>query len=241
MITKIKETNEIIKDKNIDEASNNFKNISSKVKNQKFEHIDTWLLKTSKHFKTENSILQKALYPRFEYGTIVKVDFGINVGSELSGPHFAIVLDKFDSTKSNSITVLPLTSQKKKHNLELNTLIIEEFTKRLTKALNVLKIEINEILISKKDLISETTKKQEEVKLLQDIINYYSNYEKISYASLNQITTISKNKIMRPKNKYDIVGRAKCNSKTMQIISKEIIKKYTNIKLYDTQNNEKKD
>lgn len=114
MITKIKETNEIIKHKNIDEASNNFKNISSKVKNQKFEHIDAWLLKTSKHFKTENSILQKALYPRFEYGTIVKVDFGINVGSELSGPHFAIVLDKFDSTKSNSITVLPLTSQKKK-------------------------------------------------------------------------------------------------------------------------------
>lgn len=59
MITKIKETNEIIKHKNIDEASNNFKNISSKVKNQKFEHIDAWLLKTSKHFKTENSILQK--------------------------------------------------------------------------------------------------------------------------------------------------------------------------------------
>lgn len=125
--------------------------------------------------------------------------------------------------------------------MELNTLIIEEFTKRLTKALNVLKIEINKILISKKDLISETTKKQEEVKLLQDMINYYSNYAKNSYASLNQITTISKNKIMRPKNKYDIVGRAKCNSKTMQIISKEIIKKYTNIKLYDTQNNEKKD
>lgn len=73
------------------------------------------------------------------------------------------------------------------------------------------------------------------------MINYYSNYAKNSYASLNQITTISKNKIMRPKNKYDIVGRAKCNSKTMQIISKEIIKKYTNIKLYDTQNNEKKD
>ena len=43
MITKIKETNEIIKHKNIDEASNNFKNISSKVKNQKFEHIDAWL------------------------------------------------------------------------------------------------------------------------------------------------------------------------------------------------------
>lgn len=73
MITKIKETNEIIKDKNIDEASNNFKNISSKVKNQKFEHIDTWLLKTSKHFKTENSILQKALYPRFEYEQLLKL------------------------------------------------------------------------------------------------------------------------------------------------------------------------
>ena len=61
------------------------------------------------------------------------------------------------------------------------------------------------------------------------MIDYYTKYAKNSYACINLITTISKNKIVKPKNKYDIIGRAKCNSKTMKIISKEIINKFTNI------------
>ena len=62
------------------------------------------------------------------------------------------------------------------------------------------------------------------------MINYYTIYSKNSYACINLITTISKDKILKPKNQYDIIGRAKCNAKTMNIISIEIIKKFTNIK-----------
>lgn len=218
--------------KNINKACDIFKEISDNSHNPKFEHIDTWLYKVSNNFKKENKKEISGLFPRFNYGTIIKVDFGINTGSELSNPHFAIVLEKFDSTKSDSITILPLTSQKKKHNLPLSELIIDEFTKRLNKYIENLKLEINEIIISE-DVVEKAIEKQMELNMLQKMIEYYSNYAKNSYACINQITTISKKKIMHPKNKFDIIGRAKCNSKTMKIISKEIIKKYTNIKLSD--------
>lgn len=167
---------------NIDNACNNFKNISSNIQNSKFEHIDTWLKKTSIVFKKENTNkLLTETYPRYDYDTIVKVDLGVNIGSELSGPHYGITLDKYDSTKN------PVTTNKE--------LILQ---------------------------------KQNESKIIKKMIDYYSNYAKSSYACINQITTISKNKIIRPKNKYDIIGRAKCNNEIMKIISKEIIKKYTN-------------
>lgn len=216
--------------KRIDNASNNFKEIADNVNNTKFEHIDSWLYRTSLQFKKENNQKDQITYPRFDYGTIIKVDFGVNIGSELSNPHFAIVLEKFDSTRSDSITILPLSSQPNKRNLPLSDLIIEEFTKRLLKYTEELKNELKEIAKSD-NIIEKASEKQKEIKIVQKMIDYYSNYAKNSYACLNQITTISKKKIIHPKNKFDIIGRAKCNSKTMKIISKEIIKKYTNIKL----------
>ena len=114
----------------------------------------------------------------------------------------------------------------------MSELIIEEFTKRLNKYIEKLKVEIEEIIDSK-DIMEKAVEKQNELNMLQKMIEYYSNYAKNSYACINQITTISKKKIIHPKNKFDIIGRAKCNSKTMKIISKEIVKKYTNIKLSD--------
>lgn len=201
------------KEKHIDKACKNFKDICNNIENQKFEHLYTWLYKTSLTFKNENNDFVSRFYPRFEYGTIVKVDFGINVGSEVSGPHFAIVLEKYDSTRINSLTVLPLTSQNKKHNLFLGDLITDEFTKRLNNYLKEIGSDSRETLAVK------------------NMISYYSNYAKNSFASINQITTISKNRIIVPKNKFDIIGRAKCNAKTMKAISEEIIRRYCNIKV----------
>ncbi len=221
-----KMTNEEIKIDNINKASDNFKNIIKDVKNQKFQYLDDWLYKKSKIYLKENVKKINNIYPRFDYGTILKVDFGINDGSELSGPHFAISLERYDSTKNPVITILPLSSQNKRHYLHLNELIAEEFTKRLKKHLEILKKEVSDNTNTPMD---EIDIKSNEIKLLYKMINYYSKYVKSSFACINLITTISKNKIIKPKNKYDIIGRAKCSSKTMKIISNEIIKKFTNV------------
>jgi len=54
------------------------------------------------------------------------IDFGINVGSELSGNHFGIILNKTDNVKNNTLTVLPLTSKENRYNLKLDEMISDK-------------------------------------------------------------------------------------------------------------------
>ncbi|MDT2767710.1 type II toxin-antitoxin system PemK/MazF family toxin [Globicatella sulfidifaciens] len=58
---------------------------------------------------------KKYKYWSFPRGSIVKVDFGFNVGYELGGVHYAVVINNKDSMNSGNICVLPLTSNKGKN------------------------------------------------------------------------------------------------------------------------------
>ena len=48
----------------------------------------------------------------YKRGNIVKINFGFNVGCELGGPHYAIVLDKQNKHSADMVTVIPLVSAK---------------------------------------------------------------------------------------------------------------------------------
>ena len=61
--------------------------------------------------------------PNFKRGDVIKTDFGVNVGSELSNIHFAIVLNSDDNTSVDNITVLPLTSKPGYKRLYLGNLL----------------------------------------------------------------------------------------------------------------------
>ena len=77
----------------------------------KFLKLDEWLDKESAIF--ENEVLNNVSnFPKFKRGQIIKVDFGINIGSELSHTHFAIVLNGDDTLKNDNVTVVPITSKK---------------------------------------------------------------------------------------------------------------------------------
>lgn len=94
----------------IDEACKKYK-IVQKSKNVKFIKLDEWLDKESDIFVNEIRN-NKNYFLRYKRGQLIKVDFGVNVGSELSHTHFAIVLNSDDTIKNDNITVLPLTSKK---------------------------------------------------------------------------------------------------------------------------------
>ena len=49
---------------------------------------------------------------RYKRGTIIKVNLGFNIGNELGGLHYCVVLNKNDNLKSGTLNVLPLTSKK---------------------------------------------------------------------------------------------------------------------------------
>ena len=70
-----------------------------------------WLRDYKNYIKNEDTFDPK-YYPEFYRGSIVNINFGFNLGSELGGLHYAIVLK--DSNKKNpNITVVPLTSLKR--------------------------------------------------------------------------------------------------------------------------------
>lgn len=166
----------------------------------KFEKLDDWLEKESQLYKSE--IKQKERhYIHLKRGTIVKVNFGVNPGSELCHTHFAIVLSKYDNIKQETITVLPLTSKPGVGRLPLNNLIKKEI-------LNVIKTKGNSI---------------ENEKEIMELFNEYKKYKDFSYAYISQITTISKSRLIYSKNKFDIINKARCSSEILDKIDNEII------------------
>ena len=48
----------------------------------------------------------------FKRGDIVKVNLGFNIGNELGGLHYCVVINKNDNVYSNTINIIPLSSVK---------------------------------------------------------------------------------------------------------------------------------
>lgn len=102
-------------------ANKNFKNVfynKQLLHRKKFKYLDDWVLQKSFYLINNNKAYKnnKKIYKR---GALVNVDFGVNVGAELSGNHFAIVLNKNDNCRNDKITVIPLSSHKHPNCIEL--------------------------------------------------------------------------------------------------------------------------
>lgn len=95
----------------IDEAGHRFMEVRN-TGIPKFKKLDNWLKKEANIFWNENK--KKKKYPTFKQGAIIKVDFGINIGSEMCHTHFAIVMNEYDNEKKETITVIPISSKNKK-------------------------------------------------------------------------------------------------------------------------------
>lgn len=179
-------------------------------RNSKFEKLDNWLEKESILYKSELKEKNKS-YIKLKRGTIVKVDFGVNPGSELCHTHFAIVISKYDNTKQDTIMVVPLTSKPGVGRLPLNNLIK------------------NEIINGIKDRSLKT----EDINDMKKIINEYRKYTDFSYAFISQIRSVSKSRLIYFNNKFDIINKARCSNDVLNKIDKAIIDEITGIKIYE--------
>lgn len=153
---------------------------------QKFRFLPNWLNNTSYYFDKEakNNLPKRYLY--YKRGTIVRVNFGTNMGSEFSNIHFAIVLDKKDSPMKRTLTVIPLTSKQKHGRYELGkeifnqtTTILDNQINEMSKKSQELSIQINQ-LSEKQSKLGELLKNEEiiadELKI-QKLQLEFSNYE----------------------------------------------------------------
>ena len=179
----------------------------------------------------------------FPQGTLVYVDFGINYGSEFSSYHYAITLNKNDSKRDNTITVVPLTSKEGKQNIKLTTGIsrglasltlnyLEDQIKLNDKNMKKIESDLNKLeererngepftedLHQLKTFYQKVLLERNIVENAKDRVKkYIKDFDKDTYIKIDAITTIDKNKIFKRKDKLDPLTKIRVTDDTLKII-----------------------
>lgn len=193
-LMKAHQNNIIISDMNLKDKYTNFED-------SKLNESKTLLYEISRKNKT---------YTRYGRGRIVRVKFGVNIGSEFSGDHFAIVVSKQDTMMSSTLHVIPITSKKHLKNLEIGNILYDQ--KKFDNLNNLLNLTADE----------------NEKKKIKTCIKFYKKRKNtISYACYDHMKTISKLSITNNINEYDYISKLKCTADIMKAIDDCIIKEYT--------------
>lgn len=206
----------------------------------KYKYLDQWLIRNSKYLKNSRISSQKnSNQKKYKRGSIVFVDFGVNIGSEFSNKHFAVVLNKNDSIRNNVLTVVPITSHENRFTVKIDSLIaIKSREILINRNIELLKIGASIILKKNIDISEEKSFNDITRNLLNSIINEITIEECDDILKKNNIDIHNKeslkkyaqNIIQKIKldeeikafyNKYDKISYAKCLD--IQTISKDRI------------------
>lgn len=152
--TKAIEQLEIKRNKLITAHNLNLLTLEEIDKKQKFSSFPEWIKFQSSCYKQEVSSEKHFRYSRYKRGTVVRVHFGVGIGDELSGTHFAIVLNKEDNPNSGKLTVIPLSSKKNPNYYSLG----DKFWKKLLEKLKECVDELNALVLESKKYLDEHSK-----------------------------------------------------------------------------------
>jgi hypothetical protein len=186
-----------------------------------------WVNDFAKYHDEERTfnIAKSGMYSR---GDVIKVNLGFNIGNELGGLHYCIVLSKYDNTRNGTLNVIPLTSKKdnKKYDsssLNLGKELYNVFQGKIEKEKQKLQQILDELEKIKDIPINIQNIIEKEQKYIEKMENEISKMKKDSIALINQITTISKQRICK-----DTIRRnVKISSNSLDLIDKQIIKFFT--------------
>lgn len=164
--------------KNLSLAFNNFKKVCLS-NNKKFAHLDEWLYIESRLFCSEMNY-KPTSYMKYKLGDILKIEYGVGIGGEISNRHFDIVLTRDDNTKSDCILTVPLTSKPGYGRIMIGVPILEKF------------VDIINNSVMNISILNFTN----DVNKIKNLIANLDNYFYLSYVNPNQIKTISKSRIL---------------------------------------------
>lgn len=203
--------NDKTKYKKLLEAHENNVKISNYNLGNKFEYFENSKLDESRTLLYEIESKPKA-FKRYSRGSIIKVKLGVNIGSEFSGDHYAIVLTKGDTMNNPILHIVPITSDNSIHNINAKNVLYNE--KEITKLKRLAKAETKTAIL----------------KDINKCLNYYiKNKDRESFIAIKHIKTISKLSIMPLMNNYDYLRHLKISDELLKIIDNAIVKEYTNI------------
>lgn len=179
-----------------------------------------WLKDYLRYIKAEKTFRPKQLI-NYKRGQIVFVNFGFRIGKELGGLHYAIVLDVKNQKNSNTMTVLPLRSQKEHssryqdiYTVPLGNILPELLIDKATEMAKAVSNELDHISKTYSiDVIKKDKDIQTRVRRLRRqsddsviVLSYITNLKSHSIADVGQITTISKQRVKLPVHKNDVLS-----------------------------------
>ena len=164
----------------------------------------------------------------FHRGDIIKVNLGFNIGNELGGLHYCVVLNKKDNPKNGVLNIVPLTSKKENKKYPKSCVNLgNELYNILNQNIEKENLRLNKLLIKLNDLeeipkaIQESISK--EMRYINQLSKSINKYKKESIVLINQITTISKQRLF-----YDVVLKnVRLSNESLDLIDTQIIKFFT--------------
>ena len=209
-------------------ACNRFELISQDIKISKLKYLHRSLnFKSNIHYNENEGKTYK--YQKYKRGSVVMVNFGTNIGYELSGNHFAVVMNKDDNNRNGLLTLIPLTSKNKSQYLELNDSILDLVLNAQNKYIRML-IDTQKNLKNHNKEMENTLKN---VRINIDKINELRGDEKHLEKSIEEI-----DKMLEENYKYlDKVDELKCiTEKENKEIEENMEKVYVVLDKYNEKN-----
>lgn len=168
-------------------------------------------------------------FQRYKRGSLVMVDFSPSKGSELKGKHLAIVITKKDTPNNAVLTVVPLSSKEKPYYLDLGNFLLTDIAPYLRTQFDTHLQKCEEAksildLAKKEELAEENLNNTLKFKA---VLNTYMKMNKESFALVQNITTISKLRVLKPINKYDPIKNLIVSNELLDKIDDKITELFT--------------
>lgn len=234
----IAKTNELL-----NEYLNMFLTFSEDSNTYKKAALLYYWMRDYKNYIENESAFSPNYCPDFPRGSIVNVNLGFNLGSELGGLHYGIVLQRSRRNNPN-LLIAPMTSIKDSKNvnhLAPHKLFLgEELYFKIQGKYEGLKISIPSEIKTLRDAIKNIHSADDKAQIsakIEDLVYRLDTLKKTqtklaklkhgSIVAIDQIRTVSKMRIIDPTNKYDVLYGLKLSNASMDAIDKEIIKCFT--------------
>lgn len=193
-----------------------------------------WIKDFAKYHDEERTFKSNKL-KRYKRGDIIKANLGFNVGNELGGLHYCVVINSTDNLSYGTLNIIPLSSKKdnkkySQYNVDLGNELYSLLDEKLNSSMNKTFYKLSSIEQKSNysdceaNLIKEISAELEYIRKLKDSI---SKMKSGSIALVPQITTISKQRIYNPKSKKDILSGIKLSNKSLDLIDKKIMEMFT--------------
>ena len=190
----------------------------------KTSHLLAYWINDYANYHDEEKTFDISKLITFKRGNIIKVNLGFNIGHELGGLHYCVVLDKYDNPKNGTLNIIPLTSKKDKKypksSVDLGNEIYNTLNELYSKEIKKLTDKYSDIWSLPSEKVQQFTTDFQYVKKIKEEI---SKMKIGSIALINQITTISKQRIFDD----EILRRVRLSNSCLDLLDNGIKKYFT--------------